>query len=403
MYIYKLGDNPIKKFSRRKRIIFWLILVLIVLLFSFFYVRWISDPKKVVKKEDVVFVEPEKETVAIEIKEPKEKFIPKNFTMDTLKKKGCVADGFLSEYGDDTQEMIKLINRSECVYLHRALETWRSAPDFNRAQEIMVQIKKPVVFGMFIAEAISEKIRYYDPVKKENFDFGDMCKPGTENFWGNHTCKPSFEKSAYRKYLKFITEKAMDAGIQSFLFGQVYFQEEGPTSTSRLPEIVQGMRDYAKKKNLQIVVGAQTGSITDEKYLKAFDYIDGGVGMNNQGAVENGPCLSWRGNCWALLWHPQFKNKANNVFLHLDWSGIESDDMSRFARMDAQTRKNTLNNLYQKFTSQKMGFLMPVLAPLYGDNGGCYGPKKKFYSSSNKYKCKDEDTINTILKGTYKP
>jgi len=36
---------------------------------------------------------------------------------------------------------------------------------------------------------------------------------------------------------------------------------------------------------------------------------------------------------------------------------------------------------------------------LYKDNGGCRGPKKKFYSPDNAYSCKDEDVINNILAG----
>jgi len=400
MELDQIKENSIQHIKKKKRSYSLLILLLLVAFFSFFYMQWISDPNEVVKKEDITIIEPiVSNPEPIVIQEPKEKFIPKNFTMETLKKKGCVADGFLSEYGEDTEEMIKLINRSECVYLHRALETWRSAPDFNRAQEIMVQIKKPVVFGMFIAEAISRKIRYYDPGRKENFDFDDMCRKGTENYWGEHTCKPDFGKRDYQRYLKFITEQAMDAGIQSFLFGQVYFQDQGDLEKSALPEIIQRMRDYAKEKKLQIVIGAQTGHITDDQYLKMFDYIEGGVGMNDLGAIENGPCLSWRGGCWALLWHQRFCERANNVFIHLDWSGIQSDDMSRFARMDASTRGKTLDHLYHYFTSQDMGFLMPMLAPLYKDNGGCYGSKKKFYSSSNEYTCNDEDLINRILIG----
>lgn len=400
MHLSQFRERSVSHIKKRKKSYLWLLLILVVILFLFFYTRWTSDPNEVVQKEDIIIVElPAAEPEPIVIQEPVKKFIPKNFTMETLKKKGCVADGFLSEYGEDTAEMIELINRSECTYLHRALETWRSSPDFNRAQEIMVQIEKPVVFGMFIAEAISKKIRYYDSKRNENFDFRDMCRKGTDNYWGEHTCKPSFAKKDYQRYLQFITERAMDAGIQSFLFGQVYFQEEGSLEKSALPKIVQKMRDYAKKKDLQIVIGAQTGYITDDQYLKMFDFIEGGVGMTNSGSIERGPCLSWRGGCWALLWHSRFRNRANNVFIHLDWSGIHSDDMSRFARMDASTRGRTLDYFYQYFTSRDMAFLMPMLSPLYKDNGGCYGPKKKFYSPSNEYSCKDEDLINRILRG----
>jgi hypothetical protein len=67
--------------------------------------------------------------------------------------------------------------------------------------------------------------------------------------------------------------------------------------------------------------------------------------------------------------------------------------------MDAEKRQETLKNLYQKFTSQNMGFMMPFFGVLSNDNEGCRGPKKKFYSPDNEYSCKDEDVINSILAG----
>jgi hypothetical protein len=165
------------------------------------------------------------------------------------------------------------------------------------------------------------------------------------------------------------------------------------------PRIVKDIRAYAKKKGVDIIIGAQTGNITDPDYLELFDYIEGGVGIDEKGNVEDGPCLSTRGNCWALLWHKDFAGKAKNVLLHLDWSGIPSDDLDIFARMNDAIRAATLQNLYKKFTSQDMGFLMPYFGVLANDNGGCRGPKKKFYSPDNKYGCKDEDIINAILTG----
>ncbi|PJA87899.1 MAG: hypothetical protein CO140_01780, partial [Candidatus Moranbacteria bacterium CG_4_9_14_3_um_filter_40_7] len=195
------------------------------------------------------------------------------------------------------------------------------------------------------------------------FDFRKMCRKGSTGAWGFRTCKPSFEKEEYRSYLRYITREAMDIGIQSFLFGQIFLQESnGPDSIA--PEIVKEMRDYAKEKNLQIFIGAQTNNITSENYLKIFDYIEGGVGIDSEGNIEDGPCLSKRGSCWALLWHENFASKANNVFLHLDWSGIKSDDMDIFARMDAKTRAKTLENLYKYFTEKNMAFLMPYFAVL---------------------------------------
>ena len=71
--------------------------------------------------------------------------------------------------------------------------------------------------------------------------------------------------------------------------------------------------------------------------------------------------------------------------------------MSKFSRMSEEKRHTTLRELHDKFTSQNVGFLMPILTPLHKDNGGCHGPKKRFYSASMKYGCKDLDVINSIL------
>ena len=331
---------------------------------------------------------------------PKKIFVPGKFSMDTIKKKGCVADGMLSGYGGNTEKMIGLIERSQCQYLHRALETWLESPDLDKAAEIMAEVDKPgLVFGMFIAEAINKKSDYTDPESGKKFDFSEMCRKDTDNAWGEHTCLPSFERPEYKQYIELITRKAMDIGIQSFLFGQIHYQNQQDLANSELPNVVRDMRRYAKKKNLQVVIGAQTNSITDQKYLGLFDYIEGGLGIDMGGNVEDGPCWSGKSSCWALLWNDIFRANAKNVILNLDWSGIPNDDMSKFARMDQETRIKTLDNLYHYFTSRQIGFLMPFLAPLYPENNGCYGPQKRFYSPDNRYHCKDEDKINNILAG----
>lgn len=330
--------------------------------------------------------------------EEKWQFQPKRLSIKKMKTQGCVTDGFLSSYGKKyADDLANLIKRSECYYLHRALETWLVPPDFYFAQEMMQKIDRPnIVYGMFIAEALDEKAKYYNEDEERYFDFEKMCRKSSTGAWGFRTCKPSFEREEYRSYLRYITRQAMDIGIQSFLFGQIFLQES--TGDPIAPEIVKEMRDYAKEKNLEIFIGAQTNAITDEKYLKNFDYIEGGVGIDSEGNIEDGPCLSKKGSCWALLWHENFASKANNVFLHLDWSGIKSDDMSIFARMDQETRNKTLENLYQYFTKKNMAFLMPYFAVLDKTNNGCYGPKKGFYSPDMQYSCQDENEINKILK-----
>lgn len=322
-----------------------------------------------------------------------------------MKKNGCVADGLLTGSGGDTDGSIALIERSKCEYLHRAVETWITPPDFSLAEQNMKKIKKNgLIYGMFLAEAIGTDAVYYYPDEKRNFDFPAMCRDGSQEFWGEKTCKAYFGSPEYRKYLKYIAKKGIDLGIESFLFGQIYFQDHNDLSKSWAEDIVKEMRKYAKSESKEIVIGAQTNDITDQKYLQLFDYIEGGVGISDKGEIEDGPCFSrwWKkegDRCWALLWNAKFSAKAKNVFLHLDWSGLDYDDMSRFARMDQKTRVKTLKNLYQRFTSQDMGFLMPYLAVVYDKNGGCHGPIENYYSPDNQYSCKDEDALTAIFQG----
>lgn len=324
---------------------------------------------------------------------------PAKVSMERIKSQGCVADGLLSEYHPDNDQFVNLINRSNCYYLHRAIETWRKPPDFETVGFVMDQIRKnDVVYGIFIAEAIDYRAHYLNELTGKEFDFKKMCRGGSENVWGEGSCKPTFGSDEYREYIKFITEKAIDAGVQSFTFGQIYMQED--PDNNRAKEIVSDIRKYAKEKDVDIVIGAQTGSIEDEKYLKLFDYIEGGVGIDQDGNVEDGPCFSGRGGCWALLWHKNFSSKAKNVLLHLDWSGIPDDDLDIYARMTTEKRAQTLGSLYKKFRTEKTGFMMPYFGVLYKENGGCYGPKKRFYSPDNSYSCKDENAISDILKGS---
>ncbi|MFA5776916.1 MAG: hypothetical protein WC906_00500 [Parcubacteria group bacterium] len=326
-----------------------------------------------------------------------ERPVPKPVSMERLKKQGCVADGLLSEYNPDREQYISLINRSNCYYLHRAVETWMAPPDFETIEYVMNRIsKKDVVYGIFIAEALKENANYFYPDENRNFDFKKMCQAGSENIWGEHSCKADFGSGEYRAYLKYITHRAIDSGIQSFTFGQIYFQQGG--GGDKIADVIKEMRSYAKKKKTNIVIGAQTGKITNQKLISLFDYIEGGTGIDSDGNLPQGPCLDRWGGCWALLWNETYSKNAKNVLLHLDWSGIKSDDLDIFSRMDREKRAETLKNLYSYFSSKNMGFLMPFFGVLDKENGGCYGPKKRFYSPDNNYSCKDEDAINSIIK-----
>lgn len=384
-------------------------LILLVILIVPLIFLWQKKQKK-----EIFQIEPETEKMEQAIDDlweydekmeallPVENFIPPSPPdMQKMKRSGCIADGLLNGETDGTDGLIKLINRSNCYYLHRSIETWLQTPDFEEVKENMDRIeKKDVVYGMFIAEAIDTKTKYYYNLGGREFDFDKMCRPGSKNAWGEHTCKPSLEKKEYQRYILDITRKAMDLGVQSFMFGQVFYQDY--ISDPSVDEVLYKMRKYAKLKGLEIVIGAQTNDIEDESYLRQFDFIEGGVGLSMEGEIEDGPCYSrwWKKEgdwCWALLWHERYKSKANNVFAHLDWSGKMGDDMSNFARMSREERSETLKYLDDYFTKRDVGFLMPMLAVLPKENGGCHGKSKKFYSADNKYSCKDEDVINSLL------
>lgn len=321
--------------------------------------------------------------------------------LEIMKRRGCVADGLLSGYGGDTRASVDLINRSECLYLHRALESWLNPPDFELARRTKQLITKPdMVYGMFISEALNTEAEYYSSLENRVLNFSDMCQPKSEGFWGNNTCKASFASKEYRAYVRDITQKAMDMGIRSFLFGQIAFQDVDRSNASG---ILEEMHRYARSKRMKIAIGAQTNTITSASYLDLFDYIEGGVGVTKDGDVEEKPCASRyesQGWCWALLWNNRYLPHANMVLLHLDWSGIAGDDMSVFAAMSRDDRAKTLEKLAEKFNdaTKKTGFLFPFLATLYDKNGGCYGAKKSFYSPDNRYSCKDEDVMNTLLR-----
>ncbi len=378
------------------------------------WVLWVSnDVRNLAKETDKTLAEmqpiPKKEPPKpIEVlNEKKRPFLtpPPPPDMERMKKEGCIADGLLSGYGKKEERMAKYINRSDCYYLHRAIETWLEPPDWKEIDKVKKQIKKKdIVYGMFIAEAIDKKADYSFEEENRDFEFSEMCRDGSNNFWGEHTCKPSFEKSEYRKYLRAITREAMDRGVQSFLFGQIFYQESAGLKRYWVRDVIADMHAYADWLGMKIVIGAQTNDIEDERYLRLFDYIEGGVGINDDGDFPKDDACHPRwyqeeGDwCWALLWNDRYAKKAKNVLLHLDWSGKKNDDMARFSRMNRSKRKQTLENLYEYFTSRGHGFLLPVLARLHGDNGGCYGPTTHFYAPNDEFECKDEEILENILK-----
>jgi hypothetical protein len=325
--------------------------------------------------------------------------LSKEEILSLMKQAGCVADGFLSGYGDE-EEIGTLLAKSECEYAHRAVETWREPPDFEEAVRIMELVGRPMIYGMFIAEAIDVNDDYTYGVEGRDFRFREMCKNGSKNYWGEHTCVPHTSRGEYRKYLQQITRDAMHSGVRVFLFGQVFMQDD--PRDSHLPEIIREMREYAQFLHIDIVIGAQTNTVSDEEYLRMFDFVEGGVGLLPSGETEDSVCFSryWRGGngwCWALLAHEAYASRANNVFVHFDWNGNVGDEMNRFAHFSKEKRSQVLQDTYWKYQERDIGFLFPFLTPLDEINGGCYGEKARYYSPDNAYGCQDEDVMNAVM------
>lgn len=323
--------------------------------------------------------------------------------MERMKTEGCVADGLLSGYNKPIID-IPIAKNSNCYYFHRAVETWLTPPNFREVREKIKEIGKiDAQYSMFIAEAIHKKSDYYFRDEKRYFNFSNMCRSNSKNFWGEHTCKPSFKKKEYRSYLRQITRDAMDSGIRVFLFGQIKHQEEDYKNHPKIDNVIREMREYAYSINMEIFIGAQTGDITRKSYLRLFDFIDGGIGLHDDGSIENGPCYSkfykkkgdW---CWPLMWHNDYKSKAYNVITYLDWNGEIGDDMNTFTRFPTKKRHETLKYLYKTLTKQNVGFMLPLITPLPKDETACHGPRKSFYSPHNDFSCPDINIINDILK-----
>ena len=240
---------------------------------------------------------------------------PPSPDMERMKREGCIADGLLTGGFSDQDRAIRMVNRSECYYLHRAIETWRQPPDWDEVDREARKLRDGFVIGMFLAEAIDVKDEYRYPDEDRLFDFRSMCRPGSENFWGEHTCKPYIGREEYRKYLLYVTREAMERGVQVFLFGQVYLQDSGNLEETELPALLEEMRLMADHLGMRIFIGAQTNDIDREDYLRLFDFVEGGVGVSPEGAIEDGPCFSrwWKEEgdwCWALLWHDRFRKRT---------------------------------------------------------------------------------------------
>lgn len=353
--------------------------------------------------------------------------------IQSAKTNGCLWSGLLDGAGDNhnvqahlDDEFIPMLARSRCLFLHRSVETWAKPPDFAKIRANIQRIKtatgKNYIYEMMIAEAIPAAYRSELSSEYSQFDFPAMCADSQPIDYGRpQNCIPSLDKPEYRRYLEYITQQAIDSGVQSFLFGQVYFQNPNWSNQPLISQVIQPIRDYAASKNVSIIIGGQTNHITNPVYLQNFDYIQGGIFFDDSGTINfNSQCKNNanpnpNGNPWwdcaAHLWHDAYRNSAKNVLVTFDHESTLSDDIHRFTRLSKTDRAGLLSQLYSYMKSKNVGFIMPFLVNLSSNlrDDECYGFYPWIYSAANSgsterndlnhrsYSCQDEDAINAIL------
>lgn len=334
-------------------------------------------------------------------------------------------------------EFIPMLRRSPCKWLYRSIETWANPPDFPQIISRMTHIReatgKNYLHQMMIAEVVPRNNSSAFPADYRQFDFSQMCAPVQETTaYGSDMCIPSFGQTEYRRYLRFITRKAIDSGILSFLFGQVYHQDPDWETHPKAGEVISEIKSYAASKGQRVFVGAQTNHITSATYLKQFDFIEGGVFFNRDNTIGyEDACVGggipqrdsphrnhpwW--NCAGHLWHPLFRDNAKAVMIALDWHGQTTDDISRFAKMTSDQRRDLLRQLQAFLAARNVIFIMPYFSqgPVTAEGEtqrGCYGLYPWFYSAARTgsatrdrynrdvppgpYSCQDEDAIRRIM------
>ncbi|MCB9061205.1 MAG: hypothetical protein H6622_06760 [Halobacteriovoraceae bacterium] len=344
----------------------------------------------------------------------------KAYMISVLKEKSCMFSSVLNNNIEEKETYINAILKSNCISLPRIVDTWMNVPDFTEIKKDIEYLRlnamdeRHFTFGIFIAEAININSNYVNKKNNQTFKFKEMCKENTLGKWGKNSCIPDISKNEYRQYLLQLFSEAIDSGVRDFLFGQIDLQD----STQYLKYFLEELYSIAQSKSAEIIIGGQTGWVSDPRYIGSFDYIvapsriskDGKFNSDKEDCFEahkdiianetqNEANQRARFFCQNLGWMPPFSKNAKNVIVEFDWWSID-DDIHRFARLSPQQRSIVLTTARNFFIDElNLGFIMPYRLPLNGGiDDGCFGFNQYVYSSLNNYNCKDEDTILELMK-----
>lgn len=336
--------------------------------------------------------------------------------MSEIKNHGCVAASLL--FGDKGyvpggarfQQDVSMLAASPCRYLHGSIQTYNRPPIWDdivaRKGVVDASTSKTYVYSMAIAENVDTGAKYTDPTTGHTFDFLSMCP--TPPASGLETCTPSFARPEYQDYVVSIVTKALEEGVQDFVFGQPFLTGL-ETHLGQPNNVLDRIAAAARNSGRVYVLGAQTNSNSNPDFLQKFDYIMGGLGITADGSIDqsdaNSHCaLSVPEFCYALLWDPFYVALANNVVISLDWASFPTDEMHRFARM---SRKDRQDLIYTEFTrmrgiggSGKVSLLLPYRAVIQTTHGDeCRDIDSDYYTPSMDGNCRDENAFALVLNG----
>ena len=169
--------------------------------------------------------------------------------LNIVKYSGCTADGLLGtasgiEYDQTPNSGGRLtlfdayvagLDRSNCIYVNRALEIWNSPPDFAAVARNVAALNeissRGYVLGVNMAESIDKYGVYYYPAEHRNFNFQEMCGDYVVPE-DSRLCYGSFSKPEFRKYVKYVMQQSLGLGFQVFLFGNLGITEPFGTAQS---------------------------------------------------------------------------------------------------------------------------------------------------------------------------
>jgi hypothetical protein len=268
---------------------------------------------------------------------------------------------------------VGLLDRSNCLYVNRAYESYGAVPDFAAISANIAHLhaisSREYILGMNVAEVVPLKgPSYYNPFEGRNFSFKAMCKIAPADTAAS--CGASFNNLEYREYVQTIVQQAIDVGFQVFVFGNVGYTDGDVTvATSQLVPILSALRSFGNARGISTAYVAQFPSPSGTfDYLDQFDIIQGAIYMNADGTIPTSfdfnnkdPSQPIPGRLWL---QPTWFDTSRMV-IEYDWFGNLADDTTELAALAKQngTVDSIVTSHYSFFKNMNIGLWLPGRQP----------------------------------------